>query len=564
MARSNRIGELFGFRVEPNQRTEPDQNESFVPENHDDGATVVSEGGTFGTYLDLEGAVRTEAELITRYREMALQPEVDSAIDDIVNEMIAYDADDDLVTINLDELEYSDQVKNRIRKEFKEVLDLFDFNNSAYDLCRRWYIDGRMYYNAIIDEEHPEYGLQEIRYIDPRKIRKVREIRRTKQGQATVVKTKAEYYIYNERGFAMKEQSVAGYTPATGIRIASDSIVHITSGLMDPTNTMVLGYLHKAIKPLNQLRALEDASVIYRLSRAPERRVFYIDVGSLPKAKAEQYLRDQMTKHKNKVVYDASSGEIRDDRKFMTMLEDFWLPRREGGRGTEITTLPGGQNLGEMTDVEYFQKQLYKALGVPVSRLQTEGGFGLGRPSEISRDEVKFGKFVDRLRLRFSYLFTKSLKTQLILKRVISKEESDDVFRRIKYDFQQDNYFSELKDAEIIANRLGLLEQIDPFVGRYYSSDYVKRKILHQDDEEIEEMKEQMDQDELNGFKSGIEAMNPTDPNDQQQPGGGSQFAGGAPNVDAAGGPTPQDDAAAGVPDAPTGGPVDNKSNGNG
>ena len=499
--------DLFGWSI--TKRDDPSKRiESFVPETTDDGATVVQEGGSYGTYLDLDGSVRNEAELVTRYREMSLQPEVDSAIDDIVNEMIAYDADEDLVKLNLDGLKYSDAVKNRMRKEFNDVLSLFDFNNSAYEICRRWYIDGRMYYHAMIDEERPEQGIQEIRYIDPRRLRKVREVARRPAkdkggGGVTVLKTKGEYYIYNERGFQLKNttMSTSGYTPATGIRIAADSIISCTSGLMDPTNTMVLSYLHKAIKPLNQLRTLEDASVIYRLSRAPERRIFYIDVGSLPKAKAEQYLRDMMVKHKNKLVYDASTGEIRDDRKFMTMLEDFWLPRREGGRGTEITTLPGGQNLGQMEDVEYFLNKLYKSLNVPTSRLQSDSNFNMGRSTEITRDELKFGKFVDRLRLRFSMLLWAALSKQLVLKRVISEEEVPDIWDKIKFEFAHDNFFVELKDTEIMRERMNLLEQIDPFVGKYFSSDWVKRRILRQDDEEIKKMQLDMDKDELSGVQ---------------------------------------------------------------
>lgn len=498
--------DLFGWSI---VKKKDEQLDSFAPEIKDDGATVVAEGGTYGTYVDLEGSVRNEAELVTRYREMSLIPEVDAAVDDVVNEMIAYD-EDDLVKLNMDNLKLSDPIKNRIRKEFAEVLQLFDFNNCAYDIARRWYIDGRMFYHVMINEEKPEEGIQEIRYIDPRKLRKIREVRRTRPntksgaggGLATVVKTMNEYFIYNDRGFSLKEtNTVGGYQSATGIRIAGDAILQVTSGLMDPTNTMVLGYLHKAIKPLNQLKSLEDASVIYRLARAPERRIFYIDVGALPKAKAEQYLRDMMARHKNKLVYDAATGEIRDDRKFMTMLEDFWLPRRDGNRGTEISTLQGGQNLGEMTDIEYFQKELYKSLNVPVSRLQSDTAFNMGRASEITRDELKFAKFIDRLRLRFSQLFWKALEKQLVLKRVISIEEANDIRSNIKFEFAHDSYFTELKETEVHRERMNLLEQVDPFVGKYFSSEWVKRKILHQDDEEIEQMKKEMDLDELNGIK---------------------------------------------------------------
>lgn len=495
--------DLFGWKIE--RVNDSDQKlDSFAPKVQDDGATVVHDaGGAYGVYLDQEGSVKTETELITRYRGMSLQPEVDAAIDDIVNEMIAYDDNDDLIKINLDNTKLSDPIKNRIRKEFGEVMRLFDFNNSAYDICRRWYIDGRMYYHAMIDEKRPEDGIRELRYIDPRKLRKVREIKRTRQsngGVNTVVKTTNEYYVYNDRGFAnVKESGPAGnYQQATGIRIAIDTILHVTSGIMDQNNQLVLSYLHKAIKPINQLRMLEDAAVIYRLVRAPERRAFYIDVGSLPKAKAEQYLRDMMTKHKNKIVYDSATGVVRDDRKFMTMLEDYWLPRREGGRGTEIQTLPGGENLGEMEDVEYFLKKLYKSLNVPVSRLQSDSSFNMGRSSEITRDELKFGKFVDRLRLRFSSLFWRALEKQLVLKRVISQEEAADLWQQIKFEFAHDSYFTELKDIEVMQQRITLLADLDNFTGKYWSQDWVKRNILRQDEQTIINEKKLMDEDELN------------------------------------------------------------------
>lgn len=500
--------ELFGWEVIKKDKS-AEKLETFAPEVHDDGAVVVHEGNTYGTYLDLDGTVKTEAELVTRYREMAMQPELDAAIDDIINEMIAYDDDEDLVRLNMDKVKLSDPIKNRIRKEFAEVLRLLDFNNSAYDISRRWYIDGRMYYHAMIDEARPTDGIKELRYVDPRQLRKVREVSRRRQkagGVGTIIKTKSEYYVYSERGFSVKESNTGGamgYQQATGIRIAADSIVHCTSGLMDPTNRLVLSYLHKAIKPLNQLRMLEDAAVIYRLARAPERRIFYIDVGSLPKAKAEQYLRDMMVKHKNKLVYDAATGEVRDDRKFMTMLEDFWLPRREGGRGTEITTLPGGQNLGQMEDVEYFQRKLYKSINIPTSRLAADNSFNMGRSTEITRDELKFGKFVNRLRLRFSQLLWKTLAKQLILKRVISLEEVDGIWDTIKFEYAHDNFFTELKDTEIMRERMGLLGQVDPFVGKYFSADWIKRRVLRQDDVEIKEMKAGMDKDEIAGHVTG-------------------------------------------------------------
>ena len=505
------MAQLFGFEIirkkEAEEKAQPDRLVTFAPEIKDDGAVVVAEGGVFGTYLDLEGSARTESDLVAKYREMSLQPEVESAIDDIVNEFVSYDSDYKLIDINLDDLEFGNKVKDKIREEFKNIVQLLDFNNSGYEIVRRWYIDGRLYYHAIIDVQNPREGIQEIRYIDPRKIRKIREIKRVRRNsqastagqQVHTTETKQEYYMYSERGFSGGTRagvSTTSYQPAaagsTGIRIATDSIIHVTSGLMDASNQMVLSYLHKAIKPLNQLRTLEDATVIYRISRAPERRIFYIDVGNLPKIKAEQYLRDMMVRHKNRLVYDATTGDIRDDRKFMTMLEDFWLPRREGGKGTEITTLPGGQNLGEIDDVLYFQKKMYKSLGVPVSRLESEGGFNLGRAAEITRDELKFGKFIDRMRMRFSNLFKEALKKQLILKGVISEEESNEIFSNIRFDFMRDGYFTELKEAEILTNRLALAQSMEQYVGKYYSHQYMRTKVLHQSEEEMDQIDKQM------------------------------------------------------------------------
>ena len=514
------MAQLFGFEIvrkkEAEEKAQPDRLVTFAPEIKDDGAVVVAEGGVFGTYLDLEGSARTESDLVAKYREMSLQPEVESAIDDIVNEFVSYDSDYKLVDINLDDLEFGNKVKDKIREEFKTIVQLLDFNNSGYEIVRRWYIDGRLYYHAIIDVQNPREGIQEIRYIDPRKIRKIREIKRVRRNsqastagqQVHTTETKQEYYMYSERGFSGGTRagvSTTSYQPAaagsTGIRIATDSIIHVTSGLMDASNQMVLSYLHKAIKPLNQLRTLEDATVIYRISRAPERRIFYIDVGNLPKIKAEQYLRDMMVRHKNRLVYDATTGDIRDDRKFMTMLEDFWLPRREGGKGTEITTLPGGQNLGEIEDVLYFQKKMYKSLGVPVSRLESEGGFNLGRAAEITRDELKFGKFIDRMRLRFANLFKEALKKQLILKGVISEEESNEIFSNIRFDFMRDGYFTELKEAEILTNRLGLAQQMEPYIGKYYSHQYMRTKVLHQSEEEMDQIDKEMGEEHQANIK---------------------------------------------------------------
>jgi hypothetical protein len=514
------MAQLFGFEIVRKKETEakesPERLQTFAPEIKDDGAVVVAEGGVFGTYLDLEGSARTESDLVAKYREMSLQPEVESAIDDIVNEFVSYDSDYKLVDINLDDLEFGAKVKDKIREEFNNIVQLLDFNNMGYEIVRRWYIDGRLYYHTIIDIENPREGIQEIRYIDPRKIRKIREVKRMRKnsqattlGQAvTTLETKQEYFMYSEKGFSGGTRagvSTTSYQPSaagsTGIRIATDSIIHVTSGLMDSTNQMVLSYLHKAIKPLNQLRTLEDATVIYRISRAPERRIFYIDVGNLPKIKAEQYLRDMMVRHKNRLVYDATTGDIRDDRKFMTMLEDFWLPRREGNKGTEITTLPGGQNLGEIEDVLYFQKKMYKSLGVPVSRLESEGGFNLGRAAEITRDELKFGKFIDRMRMRFSNLFKEALKKQLILKGVITEEESSKLFNNIRFDFMRDSYFTELKEAEMLTNRLNIMQLVDPYIGKYYSHEYVRTKVLRQSEEEMDQIDKQMGEEHQANIK---------------------------------------------------------------
>jgi hypothetical protein len=483
--------QLFGFEIKRKQ--EENLAPSFTSKDTDDGAMVVSAGGTMGQYVDLEGSAKSEAELVTRYRDMAAHPECDLAVDDIVNEAVVYDSDDSIINLNLDDLEQPDNIKEKIREEFDSICELMDFNNMAYDLFKKWYVDGRLYFHIIIDEENVRAGIKEIRPIDPRKIRKVREELKTKDPKSgvPVKKVTSEFYMYNDKGFG-KGYGGANHTGSQGIKIAADSVVHATSGLVDKNNKMALGHLHKAIKPLNQLRILEDAAVIYRISRAPERRIFYIDVGNLPKMKAEQYLRDMMAKHKNRLVYDAASGEIRDDRKFMTMLEDFWLPRREGGKGTEITTLPGGQNLGEMDDVLYFQKNLYKSLNVPVSRLDPETGFSLGRASEINRDEIKFGKFISRLRLRFVQLFHKVLEKQLVLKGIITTEDWVEFKNKIRYDFAMDSHFTELRDAEIMRERIQTLNDMEPYVGRYYSQEHIRKTILQQSDDDIEQIDKQI------------------------------------------------------------------------
>jgi hypothetical protein len=450
----------------------------------------VASGGVYGTYVDLEGNSKSEAELVTRYREMAMQPECDNAVEDIVNEAIVVN-NQSPVNIILDDIDEGKALKDRIREEFHNVTKLLDFNTLAYDIFRQWYVDGRLYYHIMIDEKKPRDGIKELRKIDPRKIKKIREkiSELDKRTNVKIEKGYQEYYIYHPKGITTQSNQ-------TAVKISKDSICHITSGLIDPANKMVLGYLHKAIKPLNQLRTLEDATVIYRLSRAPERRIFYIDVGNLPKMKAEQYLADMMAKHKNKLVYDASSGEIRDDRKFMTMMEDFWLPRREGGRGTEITTLPGGQNLGEMDDVDYFRRKLYKSLNVPITRMESENQFNLGRTSEVTRDELKFTRFIERLRARFTHLFDNLLEIQLVLKGVINRKQWKELREDLYYDFPQDNYFSELKNAEVLTERLRLMSEVEQYVGKFYSLDWVRKNVLQMSEEEIRDMDKQIKKEE--------------------------------------------------------------------
>ena len=486
------MAELFGFSITRLKKT-ADPKQSFTQPQADDGTQTIAAGGYFGQYLDMEGQAKTEQDLIRRYREIALHPECDMAIEDIVNEAIVANELKDSVKLDLGNLDFGLEIKKKIDTEFKEVLRLMNFNTRGHDLFRRWYVDGRIYYHKIIDRESPIKGITELRYIDPRKIKKIREIRKKRPDGPTpygltVVDEFEEYFIYNEKGVSN--------TTSGGIKIAPDAIAFCPSGIVDQNKNIVLSYLHKAIKPVNQLRMIEDALVIYRISRAPERRIFYIDVGNLPKVKSEQYLRDVMNRYRNKLVYDANTGEIRDDRKHMSMLEDFWLPRREGGRGTEISTLPGGQNLGELADIEYFQKKLYRALNVPESRIAGSGdGFNLGRTAEIQRDELKFNKFVGRLRKRFSNVFLDLLKTQLILKNVVTPEDWEVLAEHIQFDYLKDNHFSELKENEMITSRVTLASQVEPYLGKYYSVEYVRRHVLRQTDEEIREIDKQIDQE---------------------------------------------------------------------
>jgi hypothetical protein len=507
---------LFGFTLGKKdivQVQAPEQPSFALPtESMDDGAVTITQNAHYGTYVDLEGSVRNEIELVTRYREMANHPELEMAIDDIVNEAITHDVSGKTVDIVLDNLKQPDTIKKKITEEFQNVLKMLNFGNLSDDLFKRWYIDGRIYYHVVVDESKPREGIQELRYIDPRKIRKVREIKKDRDPKtgAQIVASIAEYYVYNDKG-----TTTQSYTSSVnaGLRIAPESIINVNSGLMDAKNTFVISYIHKAIKPLNQLRMIEDAVVIYRLSRAPERRIFYIDVGNLPKGKAEQYLKDIMAKYRNKMVYDASTGELRDDRKHMSMLEDFWLPRREGGKGTEITTLPAGQNLGELEDVKYFRQKLLNSLNVPISRLEPQQGgmIGVGRTTEVTRDEVKFTKFIVRLRNKFSQIFDHALRVQLVLKGICTLEEWDDFKEDIYYNYMKDNNFTEMRDAEILRERLSVLQTVDPYIGRYYSMEWVQKNVLQMDKETIAEMKKQIAKEDTAGTGG------PTTPPEQQQ-----------------------------------------------
>jgi hypothetical protein len=487
------MAKLFGFSIEDNNN-KPNSVVSPVPQSDEDGVDYYIQSGFYGQYVDIEGVYKTEHDLIKKYREISLHPECDNVIESIVNEAIVSDLYDSPVEIELSNLNASDRLKEIIRSEFKYIKEMIDFDRKSHEIFRNWYVDGRVFYLKVIDQKNPSAGIQELRYIDPLKIKHIRQEKKKNSDQTININVRSsgesydfpeieEYYVYTPSG------QTAFSAPKKNIKIAKDSITYCTSGLVDRNKGTILSYLHKAIKSVNQLRMIEDSLVIYRLSRAPERRIFYIDVGNLPKVKAEQYLREVMSRYRNKLVYDASSGEIRDDKKYMSMLEDFWLPRREGGRGTEITTLPGGQNLGELSDVEYFQKKLYRSLGVPETRIAGGGdGFNLGRSSEILRDELMFSKFVGRLRKRFSNLFNDILKSQLILKNIVSLEDWNVMSDHIQYDFLYDNHFSELKEAELLTNRLTLATTVEPFIGKYYSTEYVRRRILRQTDSEIIEI----------------------------------------------------------------------------
>ena len=482
--------QLFGFEI---LRKRDSAIDSIVAPNPQDGSTVVNTGvnagGYYGMVMDLDGVIKNENDLIRRYREVATYSDCDGAIEDIVSEAIVYDEEDQTVTINLDDVDVSDTIKKKIRVEFDEIVKLLKFQERGHEIFRTWYVDGRLYFHILLDEKNLKQGIVELRYIDPRKIRRIKNVikSRTPQG-VEVVKEVQEYYLYNDKGIT--EQTTQG------VKLSLDSVVYVPSGFLDANSGMMMSYLHKAIKPTNQLKMIEDSLVIYRISRAPERRIFYVDVGNLPKVKAEQYVNDIMNKFRNKIVYDATTGEVRDDRRHLSMMEDFWMPRREGGKGTEITTLPGGQNLGEIQDIEYFQQKLYRALNVPIGRLQQEGGFSIGRAQEISRDEVKFNKFIVRLRQKFSHIFTDALRVQLIAKNIMRPEDWELIKQDIRYNYVIDNHYAELKDNEVLMGRLNALQLIEPYLGKFYSMDWVKKNVLMQTEDEIEEMQSQMDQDE--------------------------------------------------------------------
>jgi hypothetical protein len=481
--------QLFGFEI---KRTKDEQVlpiPSVVPPSNQDGSTIVNTsvnaGGYYGMVVDLDASLKNENDLIRRYREVAQYADCDAAIEDIINEALISDESKRPIEIILDDLKVSAGIKNKISDEFGEILRLLKFNDKGHEIFRQWYIDGRLYYQVLLDETNVKAGIQELRYIDPRKIRKIKNIKKEKTPQGVeIIKTIDEFYLYNDKG--MSEQSTQG------VKLPVDSIVHCPSGVMDMNSGMTLSHLHKAIKPTNQLKMIEDSLVIYRISRAPERRIFYVDVGNLPKLKAEQYVNDIMNKFRNKIVYDATTGETRDDRRHLSMMEDFWMPRREGGKGTEISTLPGGQNLGAIEDIEYFQNKLYHSLNVPVSRMQQSEGFSIGRSNEITRDEVKFNKFIVRLRKKFAVLFLESLKVQLVAKNIINIRDWEDLRHGIRFDFLEDNHYAELKDAELLTQRVTLLQQIEPFIGRFYSDEWIKRNLLRMTDDEIELMDKQI------------------------------------------------------------------------
>jgi|TARA_A200000159_G_scaffold62200_2_gene57594 hypothetical protein len=495
--------EIFGFEITRRKDElreidiEKKSASSFVPPQIDDGTPVIQQspggfisGGAYGSYVDMEGNIKNEVQLIRRYRETSLVPECDAAIDDIVNECVVSDTQDRIVALDLQDVDLSESIKKKVQGEFKHILSLMKFNQNSHELFRKWYVDGRIYFHKVVDSKNPNRGIVDIRNVDPLKIKKVRNVEKEKDPKTKIDKIKKveEFYVFNDKGFDR-----SGTNEGATIRIAPEAVCYTTSGMLDYTKNIVIGYLHKALKTSNQLAMMEDALVIYRISRAPERRIFYIDVGNLPKAKAEQYLAETMNKYRNKLVYNSDTGEIKDDRRHMSMLEDFWLPRREGGRGTEISTLPGGQNLADIDDIEYFKKKLYRSLNVPISRMESDNGFNMGRASEISRDELKFNKFTKRLQNKFARLFTDILRTQLILKNVVSGDEFDEFKDFIRYDFSTDNHFSELKEQEIFRERLDILSQAENYLGKFFSEKYIAKNVLRMTDDDIEKMAKEIE-----------------------------------------------------------------------
>jgi len=532
------MAELFGWEV---KKKKGDKAQSFVAPSDEEGTLDIAGGaGFFGQYLSYDKAARNDYELVRKYRQTSENPECDQAIEDIINEAITADETDISVAVNLDWVPLSMSIKKKMDEEFKEVLTLLQWKKKGHDIFRRWYIDGRIFFHKLIDEKSPRKGITEVRFIDPKFIKKIREIEKDKvQGGIEIVKSVKEWYIYNEAGVYPALPAIGGSAnmQAQGLRISPDAIAYVPSGLYNPTTNQVYSLLQKAIKPTNQLRMIEDAVVIYRIARAPERRIFYIDVGNLPKPKAEAYMKDIMSRYRNKIVYDSSTGEIVDDRNQMSMLEDFWLPRREGGRGTDVTTLSGGQNLGELEDIKYFQKKLYKSLNIPISRLESEGGFNLGKSTEITRDEIKFSKFIQRLRKKFGELFQDLLKTQLILKGIITDEDWTKVKEFIVYDFKDDNHFQELKEIEILNERLTALQAINDYVGTYYSVEYVRRYVLHQSDTEIEAIDKQIEQEKKDDVMDDDAGLDPGRPIGSNMPepempaGNGAAMPGQEPTV---------------------------------
>lgn len=490
--------QLFGFNIGKKKPVEINQPVSFATPVDEDGAsTISSEGGHYGSFLDFNGAAKSESELISKYRDIAMYSDCDSAIEEICAEAISAEDDEEVVKINLENVKLSEKIKNLINEEFEEIQHLLSFDSRAHDIFRRWYVDGRVYYHKIYDPKRPNDGLVEIRYIDPRKIKKVRELTKKKDDKngVDIVTKVEEYFVYSDKGLVSQNSYTNASTSTQAVKIAPEAIAYCTSGLIDLDANLVLGHLHKAVKPTNMLRIAEDSLLIYRLSRAPEKKVFYVDVGNLPKQKADQYLKEIMSKHRNKIVYDASTGEVKDDRKHMSMMEDYWLPRRGGGTGTEIRTLEGAANLGVVDDITYYQTKLYQALNVPVSRLQSSSPLNFGRQTEITRDELKFAKFINRLRRKFTELFDDLLGTQLVLKGIMSDEEWKQLKYDIKYVFASDIYWAEAKEIENTKNRIETLSALDPFVGIYFSKAYIKKNILKQTEEEIEEIQAEIDEE---------------------------------------------------------------------